>query len=178
MTVNLKATFKKDQKEFNGLDQDAVRKGLIEEPLARRYVVAMIETSKVVKDIEAGGTLVPTVRVISIEVTEGDDAIVVKEILDKVFKTRTGRHVEPTLFDSDDPQAVADAEHVSAILNGALPSAPSDSDQAPDLKPVECGSPTPHEPHSGDGWTCAGVEPDEPPAGDPPATPSSRGRRK
>lgn len=132
MTVNLKATFKKDQKEYNGLDDEPIRKGLIEEPLARRYVVAMIETSKVVKDIEAGGTLVPTVRVISIEVCDGDNAIVVKEILDTLFKTRTGRHVDPTLFDRDDPQANADAEHVSSILDGMIPPAPAGSDQDAD----------------------------------------------
>ena len=157
MTVNLKATFKKDQKEYNGLDEDLTRKALIEEPLARRYVVAMIETSKVVKDIEAGGTLVPTVRIISIEVVDGDDAIVAKEMLDKKFKTRTGRNVEPTLFDQDDPQANADAEHVSSILDGALPYAPPDSDQTPD--DPQDGPPA-----------------DEPPAGDDGPKPR-RGRR-
>lgn len=156
MTVNVKATFKKDQKEYNGLDDDPIRKGLIEEPLARRYVVAMIETSKVVKDIEAGGTLVPTVRIISIEVCDGDDAIVAKEILDKVFKSRTGRHVEPTLFDRDDPQANEDAVHVSEILGGVLPSAPEFSDQTPDEPPV--GDPPPDE--------------------NPPAAPTPRGRGK
>lgn len=155
MTVNLKATFKKDQREYNGLDDDVVRKGLIEEPLARRYVVAMIETSKVTKDIEGGGTVSPTVRVISIEVTEGDDAVVVKEILDKLFKVRTGRNVEPTLFDRDDPQANEDAVHVSEILGGMLPAAPEFSDQAPD---APAGDPPPDE--------------------NPPAAPSSRGRGK
>ena len=155
MSVNLKATFKKDQKEYNGLDDDVIRKGLIEEPLARRYVVAMVETSKVTKDIEAGGTVVPTVRVLSIEVGEGDDAIVLKEILDRLFKVRTGRHVEPTLFDRDDPQANEDATHVSDILDGALPFAPPFSDQTP-------------EPPAGD------PPPDENP---PPATPRGRGRR-
>ncbi len=143
MTVNVKATFKKDQKEYNGLDDEPIRKGLIEEPLARRYVVAMIETSKVVKDVEAGGTIIPTVRIISIEVCEGDDAIVVKEILDKLFKTRTGRHVEATLFDRDDPQANEDAVHVSEILQGQLPIAPPDSDQTPDEPGDDDTPPTP-----------------------------------
>lgn len=155
MTVNLKATFKKDQKEYNGLDEEQTRKGLIEEPLARRYVVAMIETSKVVKDIEAGGTLVPTVRIISIEVLDGDDAIVAKEMLDKKFKVRTGRDVQPSLFDQDDPDAVRDAsehtpEAVGEILAGGVPFlAPPESDQGPDTEPPADEPPADDKPKRG-----------------------------
>lgn len=155
MTVNIKSTFKKDSKEFNGLDDEVIRKGLVEEPLARRYIVAMVETSKVTTDVEGGGIIIPTVRLVSVEVCDGDDAIVVKEILDGRFKRRTGRTVEPTLFDQDDADANADAQHVGDILAGQIPFlAPPDAEPAAGV-PFEDGTE---------------VTPDGPPVdGEPPA---------
>ena len=97
MTVKIKATFKKDERAFNGLS--AVEKELIEEPLTRQVVVGIVETSKVVRDVEDGGTESPTIRFIQLEPLDGEAAVDAKRMLDEAYQKRTGNGAQDTLFD-------------------------------------------------------------------------------
>lgn len=151
MTVKVKGQWKKDTREYNGLDTDTNRKGLIEHPLQRRYAVVLLETSKVEILTQEGGTQVPTINIAHIELVEGDDAEVVASILDGAYQTRTGRAAQRSLFDADDPAANEDAEK---ILSGALAK-----------KEVKCGATSTHPEHSGDDWICRGLA--SRPGGDP-----------
>lgn len=106
MTVKVRGQWKKDTREYNGLDVEPTRKSLIEEPLTRRYGVVLLETAKVETLVQEGGVQVPTVNIVAIEIADGDDAVTLKALLDKLFADRTGRKVDPTLFDGDDPEAM------------------------------------------------------------------------
>ena len=157
MTVKYKASFKKDTREYDGLDHEPTRKGIIANPLQRIYAVVALDVARIENLVETGGQVVPQMKIVHIEPQEGDDLIVVREMLDKSFRERTGQGAQASLFDQDDPQANEDATHVADILQGVLPAAPPDSDQAPDAAPST-----------------------EDPPGDetpPPAAPRGRGKR-
>lgn len=119
MTVKVKSSFKKDQKEFNGLDHPAVVKALVESPLDRVYAVVLLETSKIEQNVEDGGTKVPTIRIVAVEPVDGEDAIQAKTILDRRFKRRTGRDSQPTLFDREDDGD--EPVTAGAVLQGQIP---------------------------------------------------------
>jgi hypothetical protein len=144
VTVKLKGQWKKDSREYNGLDDEANRKSIIGEPLKRFVVVGLVECSKVEELVQDGGTKVPTMNFVQVEVTTGDDAVVVQEIMDKVFRERTGRGSQRSLFDQDDPSAVADAGRVLA------------GDVGQKIQ-TSCGALEQHDPHEGDGWACDGA---------------------
>lgn len=98
MTVKIKATFKKDERAFNGLS--ALEKELIEEPLTRHVVVGIVETSKVVRDVEDGGTESPTIRFVQLEPLEGESAVEARRFLAEAYAKRTGN--QDTLFEGAD----------------------------------------------------------------------------
>lgn len=143
MTVKYKASFKKDTRDYDGLDHEPTRKAIIGNPLQRIYAVVALDVAKVENMVDQGGALVPQMKIVHIEPQEGDALIVVREMLDASYRARTGQPGgQASLFDQDDPQANEDATHVADILNGALPFAPPDSDQstedtAPADKPDE-----------------------------------------
>jgi hypothetical protein len=103
--VNVASSFKKDERENNGLE--AIAKALIEDPHTRHVIVAVIETSAVRTDYRDGGAKTPTVRFVQIEAVDGSDAEQARAMLDKAFRARTGREDNPaaTLFD---PESVTD----------------------------------------------------------------------
>lgn len=105
MTVNIKAAFSKDEREFNGLE--AIRAELVKDPHNRRVIVGVVETSKITVDIEDGGTETPTIRFVQVEVLDGDDASQARGMMDAAFRTRTGRSdsAQPSLLDGNDPAA-------------------------------------------------------------------------
>jgi hypothetical protein len=123
MPVKFKGTIKKDRREYNGLDDGGhVYKGLVDSPLDRVYVVALLEVAKIDIDVEGGGTKTPVMKFVAIEAATGDNAITVKNMLDASFASRTGHKIEPTLFDHD-PEA-GEPEHVGDILQGKLAAVP------------------------------------------------------
>lgn len=163
MTVKYKASFKKDTRDYDGLDHEPTRKAIIGNPLQRIYAVVALDVAKVENMVDQGGALVPQMKIVHIEPQEGDALIVVREMLDASYRARTGQPGgQASLFDQDDPQANEDAVHVSEILAGALPGALTETVGGDD------GDPTNDD--TGD----------EPPAGDdePPAAPRGRGRRR
>jgi hypothetical protein len=98
MAVNVSATFRKDEREYNGLE--AVREDLINRPLERVTIVATIETTAITTNVRDGGTQTPTVRLVNVEAMHGDDALTSRKLLDKVFHERTGKTAPPpSLFD-------------------------------------------------------------------------------
>jgi hypothetical protein len=144
MTVKLKGQWKKDTREYNGLDHEATRKGIIAQPLQRIVVVGVVECTKVEDLVQEGGTRVPTMNFVQIEAVEGDPAVVVQEILDNAFRVRTGRDVQRSLFDVDDPEANEDAAAI--LAGGGLAK-----------REVKCGATSTHPEHSGDDWVCRGL---------------------
>lgn len=89
MKVALKGTFGKDEREFNGLEAKA--KELMDKPLERLVIVAVVERSKITIDDTKGGEATPTVRLVHVEVMEGKDAATAKNMLEATFRRRTGR---------------------------------------------------------------------------------------
>lgn len=93
MTIKISGTFKKDQREYNGLE--AIAKTLAEYPLDRVYVVGVIETKKITKNVDDGGTEDVTIRFVQIEALGDDAGRTVKELLQTAFKERVGRDEGP-----------------------------------------------------------------------------------
>ncbi|MEV7264678.1 hypothetical protein AB0N38_14110 [Micromonospora aurantiaca] len=109
MTVNMSATFKKDERINNGLER--IARALVKDPLTRHVVVGVIECTRITRDIADGGVETPTVRFALIEVLDGDDAEQARQLLDAAHNARTGKSPAPTLFDTTrDPDDVVDAE--------------------------------------------------------------------
>lgn len=89
MAVKVKGTFKKDDRIFNGLESIAA--DLIGKPHDRRLVVAVIETARIVDDIEDGGSRDVTIRLVHIEPindTVGQGSA--RTLLETAYKARTG----------------------------------------------------------------------------------------
>jgi len=105
MTVNIAGTFKKDVREFNGLE--AIAKELTEEPLTRQVVVGLIETKKTTKDHTDGGSETVTVRFVHLEALADEAAADGRKLMDDAYRARTNRNesapVDDGLFDG--PQA-------------------------------------------------------------------------
>ena len=99
MAVTLSATFTKESKEYNGLE--AIQQSLIDNPLDRRVVVALVEVTNIDEDILHGGVETPRVRVVHMEAMTADAAMDARKLLDETFHERTGHTAAPpTLFDS------------------------------------------------------------------------------
>jgi hypothetical protein len=97
-TVNIQGTFKKDNREFNGLE--SVASDLTTRPHDRVIVIGIVETRKITQDVADGGTEAVTVRFTALEPVAGQAAIDARAMLDKAYSERTGRSAPPdTLFD-------------------------------------------------------------------------------
>lgn len=102
MAVQVQATFKKDEREYNGLE--GAREDFIAQPLERRTIVATVEVTTITKDIRDGGTETPTVRLVNVEVLAGEDALTARKLLDAAYHERTGQTAPPpSLFDDGVP---------------------------------------------------------------------------
>lgn len=101
MTVNIAATFKRDERENNGLT--AIADQLIEEPLTRHVVVGLIETKRVTKDV-ADDTETPTIKFVMLEPLDGAPAKTAQDLLNAARMARLGRGTDPTLLDSVGPE--------------------------------------------------------------------------
>jgi hypothetical protein len=102
VSVNISGTFKKDERDSNGLE--SIHDELVKRPLDRRIVVGMIETKFVKVDVQDGGVEVPTVRFVAIEPLTGPAATTARELLDAARSERTGQPVQPTLLDDIDDE--------------------------------------------------------------------------
>jgi len=115
MVVNISGTFRKDERESNGLE--AIRLDLVEHGLARRVVVGLVETKFVKTDVQDGGTRVPTVKFVAIEPLTGASADKAREMLDEARRERTGQMTQPSLMDEvyEDDQDEMDLDEESRI---------------------------------------------------------------
>lgn len=94
--VNISGTFKKDSRPDNGLE--VIAADLVKDSLTQRLVVGIV-VPHAYKG-KAGEELIPTVRFAAIEVVAGDDAVTVRNLIDKVRQARHQRPVEdPLPFD-------------------------------------------------------------------------------
>lgn len=119
MAVHVSATFKKDERESNGLE--AIREELINTPLVRHVIVATIETTQIITDVRDGGVKTPRVRLVNVEALDGDQAVIGRKLLDERYASRTGQTAPPpTLFDPDEAQ-IAPAVEVDAGDQGEEP---------------------------------------------------------
>lgn len=97
MAVNIKGTFKKDDKPNNGLE--AISKELSGRPHERRIAIVIVRPARTVID-HADGTVTPTVQIDNIEALTGDDAKSAWELLANAYESRTGNPMPPqSLFD-------------------------------------------------------------------------------
>jgi hypothetical protein len=99
MGVNIKGTFKKDDKPNNGLE--SIIKELTAKPHERRLIVGIVRPARTVID-HADGSVTPTVQFDHIEVPlEGKDGKSVWEVLAAAYEARTGNPLPPqSLFDN------------------------------------------------------------------------------
>jgi hypothetical protein len=102
--VNISGTFKKDSRTDNGLE--AISDALVKDELARHVVVGIIELHKFTK--EPGEAPRPVVHFVAIEPIDGQDGVILLDILNKARKTRHLGLVGETLFDHNGGEAGAD----------------------------------------------------------------------
>jgi hypothetical protein len=103
MSVQVQASFKKDQKHLDGLDH--VRKDLIDAPLQPRIIVAVIDVAQITHDV-LDGSDTPKIRLRQVEVLDGPDAMKAVDMLNRQYQRRTGREdSQASLFDEWDPGA-------------------------------------------------------------------------
>ena len=103
MSVNIQATFKKDDRHLNGLE--AIQQNLIDAPLDRHVIVAVVECVRVTKDVTDGGTETPTVRLVHIEpMMSNVDEKAARKLLDKAQKARGGTPAQGDLFSHPEPE--------------------------------------------------------------------------
>lgn len=95
MSVNIKATFKRDDRELNGLEH--IAKELVDQPMKRHIVIGMIEVARVVTDFEDGAVQVPVVKFLQIEPLDDDRADQGRQLLAEAYKARTGNQVADQL---------------------------------------------------------------------------------
>jgi hypothetical protein len=103
VSVKIKASFKKDERTFDGLS--AIEHLLVDEDLLHeRYVVVAILRPHRIDVLAEDGAKSSTVKFDHIEVTDGDASATAKALLMAKYKERTGRDDEPqaTLFDGPD----------------------------------------------------------------------------
>jgi hypothetical protein len=117
--VKIKASFKRDDKHFDGLS--AIEAKLVDEDLMHeRYLVVAIVQPHRIDVLAEDGVKSATVKFTHIEVVEGDVAAEVKERLMAVYRDRTGRDDEPapTLFDDPDGQRQVPEASAKEIMAG------------------------------------------------------------
>ena len=92
--VRIKGTFRKDDQEFNGLNDSA--EAMAKRPLAERVVVGIIDVSRITRDIE-NGTKTVTVRFRQIEVLDNEDAKEAGEMIRRACDARRGENAPDAL---------------------------------------------------------------------------------
>ena len=102
--VNVSGSFDKDYADYNGLDGK-----FAEELLASRgtrYVVVGIIEGISSKDDWRTGEVTPTIRPVHLEVVRGDEAVVVRQILDRIWRERMDTVADPqrTLMEADEDE--------------------------------------------------------------------------
>jgi hypothetical protein len=116
VSVKIKASFKRDDKHFDGLS--AIEAKLVDEDLMHeRYLVVAIVQPHRIDVLAEDGVKSATVKFTHIEVVEGDVAAEVKERLMAAYRDRTGRDDEPqpTLFDGDGERQVPEADGAEIV---------------------------------------------------------------
>lgn len=159
MTVNIQATFKRDQSHMDGLG--AIAEELAKNPLQARIIVATVECTRVTHNVK-DGTDVPTVRLTAVEVCDGTDAVTVSTIMERLYAARTGRDDLPqSLFDPpqpDDDEQPAIADRPADPWPGDVDfTAPEFTGDSSDVQQLDQDAPA-DEPSD--------AAPDEPPATD------------
>jgi hypothetical protein len=100
VTTKLSAALPDDDMDLNGLT--AIRNALLADPRTCHYVVAIVDCSKITKEIRVDGVAeVPTARLIQIEPVEGRDADLARALLDRAHRIRTGRDPLPLDFGAE-----------------------------------------------------------------------------
>ena len=102
--VSVSGSFDKDYADYNGLDGK-----FAEELLASRgtrYVVVGIIEGISSKDDWRTGEVTPTVRPVHLEVVRGDEAVVVRQILDRIWRERMDTVADPqrTLMEANEDE--------------------------------------------------------------------------
>lgn len=108
MTVNIAGTFKKDQRDDNGLE--AIAATLEAHPHQRHYVVGLVETVRTTVDHADGGSHKTVVRFVALEPAIDTDSIKLLEgLLENARKARDVHPMQGSMFDDnplvDAPQA-------------------------------------------------------------------------
>lgn len=75
--------------DANGLDEQ-FRARMVKDPHQVHVVVALLDCSRVVRDVD-NGVVQPTARICRVEVVTGDDAADMQDLLQRVFEQRTGK---------------------------------------------------------------------------------------
>jgi hypothetical protein len=97
MSVQVQASFKKDQKHLDGIDH--VRKDLIDNPLTPRVAVIVFDVASITHDV-LDGSDTPKIRLRQAEVLDGADAMKAIDMLNASYGRRTGREdSQASLFD-------------------------------------------------------------------------------
>ena len=94
MTVKIRGQWKKDDREYNGLESIAGQ--LLKKPLEDRYAVLKYRVGTVEIDVKGGGTRTPKIDIEHIEPLDGDDADAAEMLMDKLFAARQTPPREPT----------------------------------------------------------------------------------
>lgn len=115
MAVNIKGTFKKDDRPNNGLEQ--IISDLNKKPHERRLIVGIVRPVKTVIDHQ-DGTATPTIQFDHIEVPlDGPDGKKVWEVLAAAYEQRTGNPLPPqSLFDN--PAADIEQDEIPGLSDG------------------------------------------------------------
>lgn len=148
MAVQVQASFKKDQRHLDGLDD--ARKQLIDKPLQPRIIVAVIDVASITHDV-LDGSDTPKIRLRQVEVLDGPDAIAAVDLLNRRYGQRTGREdSQATLFDDWagpagqltelDEQAAEAVEALDARRRAAADAAPPLDDPANDPADADADS--------------------------------------
>lgn len=98
--VNISGTFKRDSRPDNGLE--VIADELVKDPMTTRLVVGVI-VPHAYKG-KAGEELSPTVRFTAIEVAGGEDAVVLRDMLDRLRAARHQQPIQDTLFADREPR--------------------------------------------------------------------------
>jgi hypothetical protein len=91
--------------DMNGLD--ARLKQFLDEPDTIQVALVMLKTSKVTKDVDAGGSLEPTLKILRVEAILPEDAKDAKKMLRRALEKRLGVTVLPLELE-DEISAVFD----------------------------------------------------------------------
>lgn len=105
--VNISGTFKKDERSENGLE--SISAELVKDELSQRLIVGIV-TPHAFKKV-AGEEMIPTVRIIAVEVVNGEDAVIVRDLINTYRANRHQHAVQDSLpFVGDYPPDVDESD--------------------------------------------------------------------